>query len=142
MTNRLPIYLTGTSGGNVGLAITQAIGLTGMFQWGMRQSAELENQMTSVERVLEYGKAPREANLESPPGMFCPICSFSSRCRAMSANKLRFLDDKPPPTWPSKGEVVFDRMYLKYEPQGQYVLKNLNFTIKPEEKVRRAVLIL
>jgi ATP-binding cassette subfamily C (CFTR/MRP) protein 4 len=50
-------FLTGDhqpDGGSVGLAITQSIGLTGMFQWGMRQSAELENQMTSVERILEY----------------------------------------------------------------------------------------
>lgn len=44
------IFYIENFGGNVGLAITQAIGLTGMFQWGMRQSAELENQMTSVER--------------------------------------------------------------------------------------------
>jgi hypothetical protein len=36
------------------LAITQAIGLTGMFQWGMRQSTELENQMTSVERYSKH----------------------------------------------------------------------------------------
>jgi len=27
----------GDAGGNVGLAITQAMGMTGMVQWGMRQ---------------------------------------------------------------------------------------------------------
>lgn len=37
-----------TMGGNVGLAITQVIGLVGMCQYGMRQTAEVENQMTSV----------------------------------------------------------------------------------------------
>lgn len=32
----------------MGLAITQVLGLVGMCQYGMRQTAEVENQMTSV----------------------------------------------------------------------------------------------
>ncbi|PSN46970.1 hypothetical protein C0J52_11126 [Blattella germanica] len=56
-----------STGGNVGLAITQAIGLTGMLQWGMRQSTELENQMTSVERVMEFTQVEQEPPLESTP---------------------------------------------------------------------------
>lgn len=54
----------------MGLAITQAIGLTGMLQWGIRQMAEMENQMTSVERVLEYTAVQSEPPLETPPSKF------------------------------------------------------------------------
>ncbi|VVC32358.1 Hypothetical protein CINCED_3A013682 [Cinara cedri] len=100
-----------TYGGNVGLAITQAIGLTGMFQWGMRQSAELENQMTSVERVLEYTNSPQESALESPP------------------------DKKPPKEWPQKGQIIFKNFYLRYSPDTPHVLKNLNIHIESMEKV-------
>ena len=42
------------SSGLVGLSLTYAMGMTGLFQWGVRQSAESENQMTSVERIMEY----------------------------------------------------------------------------------------
>ncbi|KAF4517898.1 hypothetical protein B566_EDAN001852 [Ephemera danica] len=52
-------------GGNVGLAITQSMGLTGMFQWGMRQSAEVENNMTAVERVVEFCDLESEPPLET-----------------------------------------------------------------------------
>ncbi|KAG7207731.1 hypothetical protein KM043_009345 [Ampulex compressa] len=98
-------------GGNVGLAITQSIGLTGMFQWGMRQSAELENQMTSVERILEYSKVDSEPALESKP------------------------DKKPKEEWPQEGKVEFKGVFMRYAPLEPPVLKNLNFAIQPREKI-------
>ncbi|GAB1868435.1 Multidrug resistance-associated protein [Camponotus japonicus] len=98
-------------GGYVGLAITQSIGLTGMFQWGMRQSAELENQMTSVERILEYSKVDSEPPLESTP------------------------DKKPKSEWPEEGKIEFKNVYLRYAPLEPPVLKNLSFVIHPREKI-------
>ncbi|XP_069689580.1 probable multidrug resistance-associated protein lethal(2)03659 isoform X2 [Periplaneta americana] len=100
-----------STGGNVGLAITQAIGLTGMLQWGMRQSTELENQMTSVERVVEFTQIEHEPPLTSPP------------------------DKKPPKSWPSEGAIKFDRLFLIYSKADGPVLKNLNFSIEAKEKV-------
>ncbi|XP_073844740.1 probable multidrug resistance-associated protein lethal(2)03659 [Musca autumnalis] len=101
------------NGGDVGLAITQAMGLTGMVQYGMRQSAELENMMTSIERVVEYESIEPEGELESEP------------------NK------KPPKSWPEKGAIVFDDLSLRYapDPKSDYVLKSLNFVIQSCEKV-------
>jgi len=36
--------------GDVGLALSYAVTLMGMFQWGVRQSAEVENMV----RTLKY----------------------------------------------------------------------------------------
>ncbi|XP_066258777.1 ATP-binding cassette sub-family C member 4-like isoform X1 [Euwallacea similis] len=98
-------------GGNVGLAITQAIGLTGMFQWGMRQSTELENQMTSVERVLEYSSIEHEPDLDSKPSK------------------------KPPKSWPSEGKIEFKHVFLKYFHSDPPILKDLNFIVESKEKI-------
>ena len=62
------LCLQAISPSDAGLAISSAMMLTGSFQWGVRQSAEVENQMTSVERVIEYSKIKPEAALESAPG--------------------------------------------------------------------------
>ena len=37
--------ITGLEPGAVGLALSYAVTLTGMFQWGVRQSAEIENMV-------------------------------------------------------------------------------------------------
>lgn len=58
------IYL-GLNGSEAGLVISSAISLIGELQWGIRQSTEAENQMTSVERIVEYSKLQPEAPLES-----------------------------------------------------------------------------
>lgn len=57
----------GLTGSQVGLAVTNALLLTGMFQWGVRQAAEIESHMTSVERVLEYCSLVPEAPSETKP---------------------------------------------------------------------------
>ncbi|XP_017069976.2 LOW QUALITY PROTEIN: probable multidrug resistance-associated protein lethal(2)03659 [Drosophila eugracilis] len=101
------------NGGEVGLALTQAMGLTGFVQWLLRQSAELENTMVSVERVLEYGNIESEGPLES------------------------LSEKKPSKSWPEHGEIEFDELSLRYvpDPKAENVLKSLNLVIKPKEKV-------
>ena len=86
-----------------------ALGLTGMTQWGVRQSAEVENQMTSVERIIEYSELKPEASLKSD---------------------YKFLKN-----WPQNGQVIFDHVYLTYDGSSAPVLKDLCFEINGGEKI-------
>ncbi|XP_052414905.1 ATP-binding cassette sub-family C member 4 [Carassius gibelio] len=95
--------------GDVGLALSYAVTLMGMFQWGVRQSAEVENMMTSVERVVEYTELESEAPWET--------------------------QKRPPPDWPSRGLVTFDRVNFSYSSDGPVVLKNISAMFRPREKV-------
>lgn len=94
--------------GNVGLAITQALGLVGMVQWGMRQWSEFDNQMTAVERIVEYTNVVPETAEDTK---------------------------KPRETWPEFGAIQFQSVWLKYSSEKPHVLKNVNFKVSPQEKI-------
>jgi len=45
------------------------------------------------------------------------------------------LEKKQFPKWPSKGQIIFKNVYLRYGPDPVYVLNNLNITIESMQKV-------
>ncbi|XP_075985083.1 ATP-binding cassette sub-family C member 4-like [Anticarsia gemmatalis] len=96
--------------GNVGLAISQTLILTGMLQFGVRQTAEVISQMTSVERILQYTHIEREPKWEKG-------------------------EKETPKDWPSRGRIEFKNCYMKYTPEDLPVLKNLNLVIESGWKV-------
>ncbi|KAI0302402.1 hypothetical protein B0F90DRAFT_1714514 [Multifurca ochricompacta] len=75
----------------------------------VRRFVSLEQSMVALERVKEYSELPKEP--------------------------AEFLEPRPPVSWPSRGEIVCENLVIRYAPDLPDVLHNLNFTIKPGEKI-------
>ncbi len=72
-------------------------------------------QMTSVERVVEYTELKNEAPWET--------------------------QTRPPPDWPSRGLVTLNKVNFSYSDDGPLVLKDIDATFHPNEKVRHLAYI-
>ncbi|XP_027391363.1 multidrug resistance-associated protein 4-like isoform X4 [Bos indicus x Bos taurus] len=94
--------------GQVGLVLSLTLTLMGMFQWCVRQSAEIENMMVSVERGIEYTDLEKEAPWE--------------------------LEYRPPPFWPPNGRISFSSVNFRYNSDSPLVLRNLEEIINSGEK--------
>jgi len=94
----------------VGLALTMLMQLAGTFQWCVRQSAEIVNQMVSVERVSAFSALESEAPL--------------------NCDKDQSLND-----WPVKGDIEVEDITLRYRPSLPPSLKNVSFVIRDGERV-------
>ena len=92
-----------------GLALVYVIQTVAMTQYAVRKTSDVENYMTSVERVMTYTK------LDSEPGY----------------NVQRV----PPEFWPGEGKITFENVSLTYYPGGPQVLKKMNINIKAGTKI-------
>jgi ATP-binding cassette subfamily C (CFTR/MRP) protein 2 len=110
----LSLLLVGTRGqidpSDAAFALSYCLQLTSLFQWAVRQSAEVETMMTSVERIVDYGSLPSEGQLINP-------------------------EYRPPAGWPAEGRVQFNDFKLRYRPNLDLVLKGVDLSIAPQEKV-------
>lgn len=101
---------SGLSAGMVGLAMSYALQVTGALNWIVRQTVEVETNIVSVERVLEYAALPAEA----------PEVIFRRR---------------PPLGWPKQGGIAFEGYSTRYREGLDLVLRDVNLNIKPHEKI-------
>ncbi|XP_066266532.1 ATP-binding cassette sub-family C member 5-like [Branchiostoma lanceolatum] len=94
-----------------GLALTSVIQMTGMFQFTVRLSSEVEARITSVQRINSYIKGLKP---EAP---------------------LTIKETAPAQSWPSEGRVRFQKYNMRYREGLPLVLKGVSFSTKPSEKV-------
>ncbi|KAJ3277152.1 hypothetical protein HDV01_000204 [Terramyces sp. JEL0728] len=93
-----------------GLALSNALQMLVFVQWTVRQWGDVESQMSSVGQLVFYGNIKPEAPFEIP-------------------------SKKPPKEWPTEGRIKFTNIELKYQKFGVSVLKNINLSIYPMEKI-------
>jgi ABC-type multidrug transport system fused ATPase/permease subunit len=139
--------------GLAGLSLSMVIQLTGVLQWCFRQSAMLEVQMVSVERLLELeaiepegvrvGTAQELLEDAYPAGCMgvgcCGASGPSSSAAAAgeapsSASAGALAKRKSQVTalpWPTTGMVEFRNVWLRYRPGLPYVLRGVSFGVPP-----------
>ena len=101
---------SGLTAGLVGLFMSYALQITQSLNWIVRQTVEVETNIVSVERVLEYARLPSEAP------------------EILSKNR-------PKTSWPAHGAVAFKNYSTRYRPGLDLVLKDINLKFKSHEKI-------
>lgn len=92
-----------------GLVLSYILSIVQMLQFAVRQLAEVENGMNAVERLQYYGTSLEE---EAP---------------------LHTVDVRP--SWPEKGEIIFDNVEMRYRENLPLVLKGLSMHVKGGERI-------
>ncbi|XP_066910570.1 ATP-binding cassette sub-family C member 4-like [Clytia hemisphaerica] len=95
--------------GLVGVSLTYVLLLSGMFQWCVQQSAQVDNLMTSVQRAFQYA----DLHPERDEG---------------TDKDLR-------DTWPEYGLLTFESASFSYHKSLPYVLKKIFTAVRPYEKL-------
>ncbi|CAG2181441.1 unnamed protein product, partial [Oppiella nova] len=110
-TSLFAVLYRGTlSPGNAGLSINSALQITATLNQLVKGSTDLESNIVSVERIIEYTKEEQEAEW--------------------------FRDEsKLNESWPSNGAISFNRYSTRYREGLDLILKQIDVNIEPGTRV-------
>ncbi|KAI0313275.1 P-loop containing nucleoside triphosphate hydrolase protein [Amylostereum chailletii] len=106
----ITLVTSSVDAGLVGLVISYALNTTSSLNWLVRSASEVEQNIVSVERMLNYIELEPEAPYEVP-------------------------ENKPSEEWPSEGRVQFKQYSLRYRPELDLVLRDISLSLNPAEKI-------
>lgn len=139
--------LSGSRAGSAGLSLNNALGITSLFNWAVRNGAETESLMNSVERVLFISTETPQEQPHHVPNIPHSAYKFiapewSSQVLASSMPNSSHTIKMPTSDhellrggWPWQGGIVFDGAKMRYREDFQPVLRGVNIKVYPGERI-------
>ncbi|KAA1064369.1 hypothetical protein PGTUg99_020301 [Puccinia graminis f. sp. tritici] len=97
--------------GMVGVLMSYALSITQSLGWLVRVATDVETNIVSCERVIEYTQLKSEGPWETVE------------------------HHRPSSNWPEKGEIVYEGVECRYRDGLDLVLKGVDFKVQAQEKI-------
>lgn len=131
---------SGSKAGSTGLSLTNALGVTSMLNWAVRNAADTEALMHSVERVYStIRETPQEAAAEvsAIPSTAFMLESCSLASQAFDSRRVVPQSDAELKAsgWPWAGAISFRNVSMRYRSDFAPVLRGVSLHIRPGERI-------
>ncbi|WAR56973.1 hypothetical protein PtB15_8B17 [Puccinia triticina] len=97
--------------GMIGVLMSYALSITQSLAWLVRVATDVETNILSCERAAEYTELEQEGPWETDE------------------------HHRPSPSWPEKGEIVYEGVECRYRDGLDLVLKGVDFKVQAQEKI-------
>ena len=126
LASSLLVVLAGRRSGPAGISLNNALSITSLLNWAVRNAADTENLMNSAERIFyTSSETPQERNFDlSRP-------KFGNLDAEMNSNST----SKQLDGWPWRGGLELRDVRMRYREDFDVVLRDVSVSVAPGQSV-------